>query len=145
MLGVTPADVAALGALAVVVLALFFFFFNRLLLASVSPALARSRARHPGAAELVFASMLAVVVTFSLPWIGILVINALLILPAAAARNLSRSTGEFFGWSVAIAIVCGIAGLVVSFYASTATGATIVLVAMAVYLFTLAFRGRTAS
>jgi len=145
MLGVTAIDVAALGVLAVVVLALFFFFFNRLLLASVSPALARSRARHPGAAELVFASMLAVVVTFSLPWIGILVINALLILPAAAARNLSRSTGEFFGWSVAIAIVSGIAGLVVSFYASTATGATIVLVAMAVYLFTLAFRGRTAS
>lgn len=145
MLGVTAGDVAALGLLAVVVLGLFFAFFNRLLLASVSPALARSRARHPGAAELAFASMLAVVVTFSLPWIGILVINALLILPAAAARNLSRSTGEFFAWSVVIAIVSGVAGLVASFYASTATGATIVLAAMAVYLLTLFFRGRTVS
>jgi zinc transport system permease protein len=81
--------------------------------------------------------MLAVVVTFSLPWIGILVINALLILPAAAARNLSRSTGEFFGWSVAVAMVSGVVGLIVSFYASTATGATIVLTAMVVYLVTL--------
>ena len=142
MLGVTAGDVAALGVLAVVVLGLFFAFFNRLLLASVSPALARSRARHPGAAELAFASMLAVVVTFSLPWIGILVINALLVLPAAAARNLSRSTGGFFAWSVAIAMVSGVAGLVASFYASTATGATIVLAAMAVYLATLIFRGR---
>lgn len=145
MLGVTAGDVAALGVLAVVVLALFLFFFNRLLLASVSPALARSRARQPGAAELAFACLLAVVVTFSLPWIGILVINALLILPAAAARNLARSTAEFFGWAVAIAIVSGVVGLIVSFYASTATGATIVLAAMAVYLVTLVFRGRTAS
>jgi zinc transport system permease protein len=144
MLGVAPGDVALLGLLAVVVMVLFFAFFNRLLLASVSPALARSRARHPGAAELLFASMLAVVVTFSLPWIGILVINALLILPAAAARNLARNTGEFFGWAVAVAVVSGVAGLVVSFYASTATGATIVLVAMGLYLLTLPLRGRTA-
>ena len=144
MLGVTPGDVALLGLLAAVVMVLFFAFFNRLLLASVSPALARSRARHPAAAELLFASMLAVVVTFSLPWIGILVINALLILPAAAARNLARSTAGFFGWAVAIAVCTGIAGLIASFYASTATGATIVLVAMAVYLSTLVFRGRTA-
>jgi zinc transport system permease protein len=133
MLGVTAGDVAALGVLAVVVTVLFLLFFNRLLLASVSPALARSRARHPGAAELAFACLLAVVVTFSLPWIGILVINALLILPAAAARNLARSTAEFFGWAVAIAMVAGVVGLVVSFYA------------MVFYLVTLAFRGQVSA
>ena len=143
MLGVTTEDVLALGVLAVAVLALFFAFFNRLLLASVSQALARSRARHPGAAELVFACMLAVVVTFSLPWIGILVINALLILPAAAARNLASSTAGFFGWAIAIAVFAGVAGLIASFYASTATGATIVLVAMGVYLLTLLRRVAT--
>jgi zinc transport system permease protein len=145
MLGVTADDVLVLGVLAAAVLVLFFAFFNRLLLTSVSPALARSRARHPGAAELVFACMLAVVVTFSLPWIGILVINALLILPAAAARNLARSTAGFFGWAVGIAIISGIAGLIASFYASTATGATIVLAAMLVYLPTLLARGRPVS
>ncbi len=143
MLGVTTEDVLALGVLAVAVMALFFAFFNRLLLASVSQALARSRARHPGAAELVFACMLAVVVTFSLPWIGILVINALLILPAAAARNLASSTAGFFGWAIAIAVFAGVAGLIASFYASTATGATIVLVAMGVYLLTLLRRVAT--
>ncbi len=145
MLGVTAYDVLVLGVLAAGVLVLFLAFFNRLLLASVSPALARSRARHPGAAELVFACMLAVVVTFSLPWIGILVINALLILPAAAARNLARSTAGFFGWAIGIAIFSGTAGLIASFYASTATGATIVLAAMVVYLVTLLARGRPVS
>lgn len=145
MLGVTPGDIAALAVLAVVVGAVFLAIFNRLLLASVSPALARSRARRPGVAELSFACMLAVVVTFSLPWIGILVINAMLILPAAAARNLGRSTAQFFVWAVVIAMVSGVAGLVVSFYASTAAGATIVLVAAAFYALTLPARGRTAS
>ncbi len=144
MLGVTPGDVAGLALLAAVVIVLFLAFFNRLLLASVSPALARSRVRRPGAAELLFAAMLAVVVTCSLPWIGVLVINALLILPAAAARNIARSTAEFFGWAVALSLVAGVAGLVVSFYASTATGATIVLAAMVLYLLTLGLRGRAA-
>ena len=81
--------------------------------------------------------MLAVVVTLSLPWIGLLVINALLILPAAAARNLARGTTSFFVWAVLLSLVAGVIGLVVSFHASTATGATIVLAAMGIYLLTL--------
>ena len=140
MLAITSRDVAVLGVLGLVVFALFFFFFNRLLLATLSPAIARSRAKHAGAAELAFACLLAVVVTCALPWIGILVINALLILPAAAARNLARNTAQFFAWSVAVSVLAGIAGLIVSFYASTATGATIVLIAMGFYLLTLARR-----
>jgi zinc transport system permease protein len=140
MLAITGRDVVVLGVLGLVVFALFFFFFNRLLLTTLSPAIARSRAKRAGAAELAFACLLAVVVTCALPWIGILVINALLILPAAAARNLARNTAEFFAWSVAVSIVAGIAGLIVSFYASTATGATIVLIAMGFYLLTLVRR-----
>ena len=137
MLAVAPGDLAWLAVLAAAAAALFFFFFNRLLLATLSPAIARSRALGAGGAELVFACLLAVVVTCSLPWIGILVINALLILPAAAARNVAGNTAQFFGWSIGIALVAGVAGLIVSFYASTATGATIVLAAMAIYLLTL--------
>jgi zinc transport system permease protein len=140
MLAITGRDVAVLGVLGLVVFASFFFFFNRLLLATLSPAIARSRAKGAGAAELAFACLLAVVVTCALPWIGILVINALLILPAAAARNLARNTAQFFAWSVAISVLAGIAGLIVSFYASTATGATIVLIAMGFYLLTLVRR-----
>lgn len=143
MLAVTTADVAWLAALAIGAGALFFIFFNRLLLTTLCPAIARSRMRNAGAAELVFACLLAVVVTRALPWIGILVINALLILPAAAARNVARNTAQFFGWAMGIALISGVAGLIVSFYASTATGATIVLAAMAAYLLTLPGRVRS--
>lgn len=137
MLAINTSDVVWLAVLAVIVAVVFLFFYNRLLLWSLSPAIARSRSKHAGAAELAFACLLAVVVTCALPWIGILVINALLILPAAAARNLSGNTAQFFAWSVGISILSGVSGLVASFYASTATGATIVLVAMAIYLLTL--------
>lgn len=142
MLGVGPDDVAGLAVLAVAVIALFLLFFNRLLLASVSGSLARNRSRRPALAEFSFAALLAIVVTCSLPWIGILVINALLILPAAAARNVARNMAEYFLWSVAFSLLAGTAGLVISFYASTATGATIVLVAAAIFLATLPWRGR---
>jgi len=143
MLAVTGNDVVWLALLALVVFFLFFFFFNRLILGTLSPALARSRSAHSGHAELSFACLLAVVVTCALPWIGILVINALLILPAAAGRNLANNTAQFFGWSVVISLVAGLIGLLASFYASTATGATIVLAAMAIYLLTLLRRTRS--
>jgi zinc transport system permease protein len=137
MLAIAPDDLLLLAVLAAVVMIVFLVFFNRLLLASVNPALARSRMHRPSAAELLFAGSLAVTVTLSLPWIGILVINALLILPAAAARNLARNTTEFFAWSIVVSIAAGVAGLIISFYASTATGATIVLAAMGIYLASL--------
>lgn len=143
MLAVSPLDIAWLAVLAAAVVVMFFFFFNRLLLLILSPALARSRTKRAGAAELAFACLLAVVVTCALPWIGILVINSLLILPAAAARNLARNTAQFFAWAVAISLVAGLAGVVTSFYASTAAGATIVLVAMGIYLLTLLRRVAT--
>jgi ABC-type Mn2+/Zn2+ transport system permease subunit len=57
---------------------------------------------------------------------------------------MARNTAQFFGWSVAIALLAGVIGLIVSFYASTATGATIVLVAMGIYLVTLLQRRQSA-
>lgn len=143
MLAVSPNDLIRLTVLTVVAVVLFFFFFNRLLLSTLSPAIARSRSRGAEGAGLIFACLLAVVVTCSLPWIGILVINALLILPAAAARNMAGNTAQFFAWAVVIALVSGVAGLIASFYASTATGATIVLASMAIYLLTLPGRLRS--
>ncbi len=140
LLSITPGEVAALGGLAVVAVVLMALFYNRLLLAGLSGSLARSRGVNPWSCELLFACLLAVVVTWSLPWIGILVINSLLILPAAAARNAARSVAGYVALSVGISVFAGVAGLVASFYLSTATGATIVLVAMVCYLLTFGWK-----
>ena len=82
------------------------------------------------------------VVAVSLQWVGVLVIQALIVLPAAAARNLARSTAQWFWTSIAIATGSGIAGLLASSLFSTATGATVVLFAFLVFAASLGFRSR---
>jgi len=82
----------------------------------------------------------AVVVTASIPWIGLLVINSLLILPAATARNAARNTAQYHALAVLVSLASGVLGLIASFYAGTATGATIVLFSMGFFLLSLPLR-----
>jgi len=142
ILTITPAELAHLAVLAAVTLVLWAALFNRLFLSTLHPVLARSRGVNVWAVEALFSVVIALVVAMSIAWIGLLVINSLLILPAAAARNLARSTAAYLGFALLFSFLAGVAGLIVSFYAATATGATIVLVALALFLLTVPFRRR---
>ena len=77
--------------------------------------------------------MVALSVTATLPWIGLLVINSMIIIPAATSRNLSSNLFRYFWIAIIISLVSGVAGVIASFYLNTAAGATIVLVAMAFF------------
>ena len=92
--------------------------------------------------EGIFAAMVAVVVAISIQWVGLLIINSLLVLPAAAARNVASSVKQYHVFSVAFALLSGISGLVMSYYCSMATGATIVVLAAAIFFITFGLRGR---
>ena len=121
--------------------------YNPLLLTAVNPALAQSRGVRTKGAEYAFAVLLAVVVMLAIQWVGVLLINALLILPAAAARNISRTAAQHALFSVLIGLLCGIGGLAASYYLSTAMpgispGAAIVLCAVVCYGITLPLRKR---
>lgn len=142
LLSITPTELALLMGAAVVTLLFWLFFFNRALLAGFNPALARSRGSNLAAIEFAFALLLAELVTLIIPWVGLLVINALLIIPAAAARNLTGGLRAYHLIALAGGLLCGLAGLVTSFYAGTATGATIVLYTALWYLLTLPFARR---
>jgi len=107
------------------------------MLISLNRSLAKSRGIKVWLIEALFSLVVAVVVTVSIRWVGLLVINSMLILPAAAARNISGNTRQYVWWSIAISLASGIAGLIASYYLSTATGATIVLVSMGAFLITL--------
>jgi len=74
--------------------------------------------------------------------IGLLVINSMLILPAAAARNIARNISSYTLTAVVISLVSGVAGLVCSYYWGTATGATIVLISMGFFILSLIWRIR---
>ena len=95
ILSVEPEKIALLAGILLVVLVLWGLSFNQLMLSAVHPALADSRGVKVFWQETVFSVAIAVVVTVSMTWVGLLVINSLLVLPAAAARNVSRTMFQY--------------------------------------------------
>lgn len=140
VLAVTQSDLPVLFLTLLVVLAVWCFLFNSLLLTSVNASLARSRGIHTKRTEYLFTSLVAICVMVSIRWVGVMLINSLLILPAAASRNLARNAKAYFLLAILIALVCGIAGLIASYYLNTSAGAAIVLLCALVYFATLPFR-----
>ena len=140
ILSITPADLAGLLAVDAVVFAGWMLLFNRLLLLSVNASLARSRGVSIFAVEALFAALLAVVVAVSIQWVGILIINALLVLPGAAARNIACSVKEYHLMSVMTALCAGLCGLFSAYYFGIAAGAAIVAVAAVIFFLSLAVR-----
>jgi len=144
LLSITPKEVLLLAFTLVGVIFLWVGMFNKFLLASVNPSLALSRGIPVRLVDTLFCITTAVIVTISIQWVGILIINSFLILPAAAARNISRNMRQYHVISILITLASGITGLLVSYYWSTATGATIVLFTALFYLGTLLAKPRFA-
>lgn len=134
LLSITPGEIGMLALVLIAVIIFWYFSFNKLLLVSMNESLAKSRGINLFLVEILFTALVAVVVTISIQWIGILIINSLLILPAAGARNIAGSAKQYHLYSVAIAFFSGITGLILSYYWGTATGATIILVS-AIFFF----------
>ncbi len=144
LLSINPGEVGILLILAVVIIVLWAIYYNKVLLVSVNISLAKSRGINTLAVELAFTSIIAVVVTVVIQWVGLLIINSLLVLPAAAARNISSSARQYNVMAILISTVSGLIGLILSYYLDTATGATIVIVSSIIYFITLAMRKRFA-
>lgn len=142
VLTITSGEILHIVLVLVLVLACLAIFFNRIFVVSLNATLARSRGMRVWLLDAIFMSLVALVVTSSISWVGLLVINSLLIIPAAAARNLTQSTPAYLAVATVISMASGVAGLIASFYWSTATGATIVLFAMAFFLVSLPLRRR---
>jgi zinc transport system permease protein len=141
LLSIAPRDLVLLVGILLTLLLFWGLWFNRLFLVSFSPTVARSRGVGIFGLQTVFAVLVAAIVTVSIQWVGLLIINALIILPAAAARNIARGMRSYHLIAIVISLVSGISGLILSFYWSTATGATIVLCAFVIYLATVLWRG----
>jgi len=137
LLSIQQREILLLLGLLAAVLIFWLFFFNGLLMVSINSTLARSRGARVQALEIAFGLLLALVVTVCIQWVGILIISSLLVLPAAAARNLASNMRQYHVWSLLIALVSGVSGLILSYYWDTASGATIVLCAAVVFFLTV--------
>lgn len=142
VLSITPEDLQTLLLVALFVLVGWGALFNRLLILSINPSFARSRRIPALWVDGIFASLLALLVSISIQWVGILIINALLVLPAAAARNVTNNVKQYHAVSVFVAMLSGFSGLIVAYYFNMAAGATIVVIASAVFFVTMLLKPR---
>jgi zinc transport system permease protein len=149
LLTVTDGDLLLLVAVGAIVFALLIREYNKLLLDSLSPPLAAVSGTNSAWMEYFFAVLLTVSIVVSLKIIGALLVEALVVVPAAAARNVARSTRSYLAWSVGVAFLAGAGGLGISTKLLVPTGGAVVLAVSAIFFVTLAAgrltRGRSAS
>jgi len=140
ILSVTAGEIGMLALVLLGVLVFWGLFANRLSLIAIHPQLASSRGIPVGLSQILFTAAIAVVVTLSISSVGLLILNSLLVLPAASARNVSRNLKEYTVLSVLFALIAGIGGLTVSYYLGSSAGAAISLILALIFAVTFAFR-----
>ena len=140
ILSVTPGEIGMLALVLAAVLVFWVLCANRLTLTAIHPQLASSRGIPVGLSQTLFVTAIAVVVTLSISSVGLLILNSLLVLPAASARNISRNLKQYHGFSVLFALVAGIGGLAASYHLGCSAGAAISLILTLIFAATFACR-----
>ena len=140
ILSITPGEIGMLALVLVGVLIFWCLYSNRLTLTAIHPQLASSRGIPVKVSQTIFTTAIAVVVTLSISSVGLLILNSLLVLPAASARNVARNTRQYHVFSVLFALAAGIGGLLVSYYWGASSGAAISLALAVIFGITFCLR-----
>ena len=136
ILSITPKEILYLAIALLVVILVWSISFNKLMIASLNSDMAKSKQINVKFYKNIFTLLIALIVTISLKWVGILIINSLLVLPAASARNIVKNMKSYHLISVLISLFSGITGLICSYYLGTSAGATIVLISSIIFFIT---------
>lgn len=142
ILSITPGEISLLALALAGVVVFFCLWGNRLTLAVIHPQLAASRGIRVGRGQTLFTVAVAVVVTVSISSVGLLILNSLLVLPGASARNVAKNLKQYALLSVALALIAGLGGLTVSYYLGCSAGAAVCLILAALFGITFCFRKR---
>jgi len=140
ILSVTPAELAMLAVVLLSIVLFWLFTSNRLMLTSIYPQLASSRGIGINRTQMHFTVAIAVVVTLAISWVGLLILNSLLVLPGAASRNIARNIKQYHIFSVLFALIAGIAGLCLSYYMGASSGAAISLILALLFAISMLIR-----
>ena len=140
ILSVTPGEIGMLALTLLAVVIFWVVYSNRLTLTNIHPALASSRGVPVALTQTIFTAAIAVVVTLAISSVGLLILNSLLVLPAASARNVSRNLKQYHLFSVLFALAAGIAGLTASYYWGCSAGAAISLVLALIFAVSFCMR-----
>ena len=144
VLGVSWVDVAAILAVSLAVGAIVVFAYRAFLFATFDPQVATVSGERVAAIEVMLMVMLSVTILVTMRVIGTLLISALLVIPAATARMITNSFSRMLMLSPMIGAMCCLVGMNLSYHLDTSAGATIILVAAAVFTATYLLAGRRA-
>ncbi len=134
VLGVSAADLWLNAALAALVVLLIILLYKEFLVLSFDPLLASTLRLPARALEAVLLILIAVAIVVSLQTVGVALVVAMLVTPAATASLVSKRLPRMMALAVLIAAFSGVAGLYISYYANVASGAAIVLVCTAIFI-----------
>ena len=140
ILSISPAEIGMLALTLLCVAVFWLLYSNRLTLTAIHPQLASSRGIPIKFSNTLFTVAIAVVVTLSISSVGLLILNSLLVLPGASARNVSRNLKQYHAFSVLFAFCSGITGLTVSYYLGVSAGAAISLILAVIFAVTFCLR-----
>ena len=141
ILSITKRELVYLLLIFLATIVFWILCYNRLQAISLHRTLAKSKHIRIRLIENLFSVFIALMVMLSIKWVGILIINALLILPAASSRNISENLREYHFFSILYSVFSGIVGLFISYYTNVATGPMIVIIASVIFFATY-FYGR---
>ena len=140
ILSITDTEIIYVFLIAIVVLVFWYFTFNKLHLISINTTLAKSKGVKTKKIDNIFVVLIAIVVMVSIRWIGILLINSLLILPAASSRNIAKNMRWYHLYAIMFSLFSGVVGLILSYYYNIPTGPMIVIISGAIYFITLGLK-----
>ena len=144
ILSISPVEIGILALTLIGVLVFWVFFSNRLTLSNIHPALASSRGLNVALTQTLFTTAIALVVTITISSVGLLILNSLLVLPAASSRNVAKNLKQYHLLSVLFALSSGIIGLTASYYLGASAGAAISLCLALIFTVTfLCRKGRS--
>ncbi len=124
----------------ILVIVFWKFFFNKLNCISINTSLAKSKGINVKLIDNIFVILIAVIVMISIRWIGILLINSLLILPAASSRNIAKNMRTYHLYAILFSLFSGITGLILSYYYNIPTGPIIVIISGIIYFITFTLK-----
>jgi manganese/iron transport system permease protein len=137
ILGIGVGDLVALTALSVIVLGTVAVLWKEFLYSTFDPLGAEAAGLPVVRLDYLFLALIALTIVISLQAVGIILVVAMLVTPAATAQLVSQSFGRLVSIAIAIGVVCPVIGLYASYWLNSATGATIVLVETAVFVVAL--------
>ena len=140
ILSITNVEILYVFLTFVPVMIFWYFTFNKLNVISINTSLAKSRGINIKLIDNIFVILIAIIVMISIRWIGILLINSLLILPAASSRNIAKNMRTYHLYSVIFSIFSGMLGLILSYYYNIPTGPMIVIISGIIYFATFGLK-----